>query len=81
MDKNLVLGSPISFLVILGHIPVIARRIGNEEDVLGKAGVLLNNRHHPVKTSVMAGWCFMYSDDTDCSGGSGCYSSSHNEGW
>ena len=40
MDKNLVLGSPISFLVMLGYIPVIARRIGNEEDVLGKAGVL-----------------------------------------
>ena len=36
----LVLGSPISFLVMLGYIPVIARRIGNEEDVLGKAGVL-----------------------------------------
>ena len=36
MDKNLVLGSPISFLVMLGYIPVIARRIGNEEDVLGK---------------------------------------------
>ena len=30
----LVLGSPISFLVMLGYIPVIAKRIGNEEMVL-----------------------------------------------
>lgn len=30
----LVLGSPISFLVILGYIPVIAKRIGNEEALL-----------------------------------------------
>ena len=32
----LVLGSPISFLVMLGYIPVIAKRIGNEEMVLEK---------------------------------------------
>ncbi len=30
----LVLGSPISFLVMLGYLPVIAKRIGNEEAVL-----------------------------------------------
>ena len=36
LTMPLVLSSPISFLVILGYIPVIARRIGNEEDVLGK---------------------------------------------
>ena len=30
----LVLGSPISFIIMLGYIPVIAKRIRNEEDVL-----------------------------------------------
>ncbi len=30
----LVLASPISFIIMLGYIPVIARRIGNEEKVL-----------------------------------------------
>jgi protein-S-isoprenylcysteine O-methyltransferase Ste14 len=32
----LLLGSPISFLVMLGYIPVIAKRISNEEAVLEK---------------------------------------------
>lgn len=32
----LVLNSPISFLIMLGYIPVIAKRIGNEEAVLEK---------------------------------------------
>ena len=36
LTMPLVLGSPISFLVMLGYIPVIARRIANEEDVLEK---------------------------------------------
>ncbi len=36
LTMPLVLGSPISFLVMLGYIPVIARRIVNEEDVLEK---------------------------------------------
>ena len=31
-----VLGSPISFLIMLGYIPVIAKRIANEEEVLEK---------------------------------------------
>ena len=30
----LVLGAPISFLIMLGYIPVIAKRIKNEEKVL-----------------------------------------------
>ena len=30
----LVLGSPISFIIMLGYIPVIAKRIRNEEEVL-----------------------------------------------
>ena len=30
----LVLASPISFLIMLGYIPVIAKRIKNEEKVL-----------------------------------------------
>lgn len=30
----LVLASPISFLIMLGYIPVIAKRIQNEEKVL-----------------------------------------------
>ena len=32
----LVLASPISFLILLGYIPVIAKRIKNEEEVLEK---------------------------------------------
>ena len=36
LTMPLVLGSPISFLVMLGYIPVIARRISNEEAVLEK---------------------------------------------
>ena len=34
LTMPLVLGSPISFLVMLGYIPVIAKRISNEEAVL-----------------------------------------------
>ena len=36
LTMPLVLGSPISFLIMLGYIPVIAKRISNEEDVLEK---------------------------------------------
>lgn len=36
LTMPLVLGSPISFLVMLGYIPVIAKRISNEEAVLEK---------------------------------------------
>lgn len=36
LTMPLVLGSPISFLIMLGYIPVIAKRIANEEDVLEK---------------------------------------------
>ena len=32
----LVLASPLSFILMLGYIPVIAKRISNEEDVLEK---------------------------------------------
>ena len=40
LSMPLVLGSPISFCIMLGYIPVIARRIRNEEAVLtsGLAG-------------------------------------------
>ena len=34
LSMPLVLGSPISFCIMLGYIPVIARRISNEEEVL-----------------------------------------------
>ena len=34
LSMPLVLGSPISFLVMLGYLPVIAKRIRNEEQVL-----------------------------------------------
>ena len=34
LSMPLVLGSPISFLIMLGYIPVIAKRIRNEEKVL-----------------------------------------------
>lgn len=36
LTMPLVLGSPISFLVMLGYIPVIAKRISNEEAVVEK---------------------------------------------
>jgi protein-S-isoprenylcysteine O-methyltransferase Ste14 len=36
LTMPLVLGSPISFLIMLGYIPVIAKRIANEEEVLEK---------------------------------------------
>ena len=34
LSMPLMLGSPISFIIMLGYIPVIARRIRNEEEVL-----------------------------------------------
>ena len=34
LSMPLVLGSPLSFVVTLAYIPIIARRIRNEEDVL-----------------------------------------------
>ena len=34
LSMQLVLGSPISFVIMLGYIPVIAKRISNEEDIL-----------------------------------------------
>ena len=34
LSMPLVLGSPTSFIIMLGYIPVIAKRIRNEEDVL-----------------------------------------------
>ncbi|MBQ6688856.1 MAG: isoprenylcysteine carboxylmethyltransferase family protein [Bacteroidales bacterium] len=36
LSMPLVLGSPISFIIILGYIPVIAKRIRNEEMVLSE---------------------------------------------
>ena len=36
ISMPLVLGSPISFIIILGYIPVIAKRIRNEEMVLSE---------------------------------------------
>lgn len=36
LSMPLVLGSPLSFVIMLGYIPVIAKRIKNEEDVLEK---------------------------------------------
>ena len=36
LTMPLVQGSPISFLIMLGYIPVIAKRIANEEEVLEK---------------------------------------------
>ena len=34
LSMPLVLGSPLSFLIMLGYIPLIAKRIRNEEEVL-----------------------------------------------
>ena len=34
LSMPLVLGSPVSFIVMLGYIPVIVKRIRNEESVL-----------------------------------------------
>ena len=36
LSMQLVLGSPISFVIMLGYIPVIAKRIWNEEIVLSE---------------------------------------------
>lgn len=36
LSMPLVLGSPVSFVIMLGYIPVIAKRIRNEEEVLEK---------------------------------------------
>ena len=36
LSMPLVLGSPISFIIMLGYIPVIAKRIRNEEMVLSE---------------------------------------------
>ena len=36
LSMPLVLASPISFLIMLGYLPVIAKRIKNEEEVLEK---------------------------------------------
>lgn len=36
LSMPLVLGSPISFMIMLGYIPVIAKRIRNEEIVLSE---------------------------------------------
>lgn len=36
LSMPLVLGSPISFMIMLGYIPVIAKRIWNEEIVLSE---------------------------------------------
>ena len=36
LSMPLVLGSPLSFLVMLAYIPLIARRIINEEKVLAE---------------------------------------------
>lgn len=36
LSMPLVLGSPLSFVIMLGYIPVIAKRIKNEEEVLEK---------------------------------------------
>ena len=37
LSMPLILGSPISFIIMLGYIPVIGKRIRNEEEVLENA--------------------------------------------
>lgn len=48
LSMPLVLGSPISFIIMLGYIPLIAKRIKNEEEVL-TAGL---NGYKEYKTRV-----------------------------
>ena len=36
LSMPLILGSPISFVIMLGYIPIIVKRIRNEEEVLAK---------------------------------------------
>ncbi len=36
LSMGLVLGSPISFLILLCYLPMIAKRIRNEEEVLSR---------------------------------------------
>ena len=45
----LVLASPISFLIMLGYIPVIAKRIKNEESVLSQGLPGYTEYKHRVK--------------------------------
>ena len=49
----LVLASPLSFIIMLGYIPVIAKRIKNEEKVLEEGLEGYKEYKHKVKYKVI----------------------------
>ena len=52
---QLVLASPISFIIMLGYIPVIAKRINNEEQVLEQGLEGYKEYKQKVKYKVLPG--------------------------
>ena len=55
LSMQLVLASPISFLIMLGYIPVIAKRINNEEHVLEEGLDGYKEYKEKVKNKVIPG--------------------------
>ena len=55
LSMQLVLASPISFLIMLGYIPVIAKRINNEEHVLEEGLDGYKEYKEKVKNKIIPG--------------------------
>lgn len=55
LSMQLVLASPISFIIMLGYIPVIAKRINNEEQVLEQGLEGYKEYKQKVKYKVLPG--------------------------
>ena len=55
LSMQLVLASPISFFIMLGYIPVIAKRINNEEHVLEEGLDSYKEYKEKVKNKVIPG--------------------------
>lgn len=55
LSMQLVLASPISFFIMLGYIPVIAKRINNEEHVLEKGLDGYKEYKEKVKNKIIPG--------------------------
>ena len=57
LSMQLVLASPISFFIMLGYIPVIAKRINNEEHVLEEGLGGYKEYKEKVKNKIIPGIC------------------------
>ena len=57
LSMQLVLASPISFFIMLGYIPVIAKRINNEEHVLEEGLDGYKEYKEKVKNKIIPGIC------------------------